>query len=144
MSSEIRSHRDLGVYWKALDLVDLIYELSESFPRWKGFGLRSQITRAAMSVPANIAEGSGRATSKEFAHFLSTARASLLEIDPHLEIAKRREYISPEQADEAFQRMTEVGKMITGLRSAVLRRNRTNHEPPATNHRSLTTKHYYG
>lgn len=134
MSSEIRSHRDLDVYWKALDLVDQVYGLSESFPAWENFGLRSQLTRAAVSVPANIAEGSGRATSREFAHFLSTARASLLELDPHLEIAKRRKYITEDQAKEAMDRATEVGKMITGLRRAVLRRNRTNHEPLATNH----------
>ena len=134
MSSEIRSHRDLDVYWKALDLVDLIYDLSESFPVWENFGLRSQLTREAVSVPANIAEGSGRATSREFAPFLSTARASLLELDPHLEIAKRRKYITSEEAANTSDRATEVGKMITGLRRAVRRRNRTNHEPLATNH----------
>jgi four helix bundle protein len=137
----VRTHRDLDVCWKAMALVEKVYALTEAFPNWENFGLRSQISRAAVSVPANIAEGAGRATSREFAHFLSTARASLMEIDSHLEVATRLNYINREAADETYRQITDVAKMIAKLRSAVLRRNRTNHESPATNHEPLTTNH---
>jgi four helix bundle protein len=115
-------------------LVETVYSLTETFPNWENFGLKSQITRAAVSVPANIAEGAGRATSRDFAHFLSNAKASLMEIDSHLEVATRLNYITREVADETYDRITDVAKMIAKLRSAVLRRNRTNHEPLATDH----------
>lgn len=130
----VGSHRDLEVYWKAIDLTDSVYQLSELFPRWEQFGLRSQITRAASSVPANIAEGSARSTSKEFAHFLSNARASLMEIDSHLEVAARQNYITRELANTTYRQVTNIAMMIARLRKAVLERNRTNHEPRGTNH----------
>ena len=130
----VRSHRDLDVYWKAIALVEAVYSLSEGFPSWENFGLKSQITRAAVSVPANIAEGAGRATSRDFAHFLSNAKASLMEIDSHLEVATRLNYITREVAERTYDQVTDVAKMIAKLRSAVLRRNRTNHEPLTTDH----------
>jgi len=130
----VRSHLDLAVYWKAIALVEAVYKLSEGFPTWENFGLRSQITRAAVSVPANIAEGAGRATSRDFAHFLSNAKSSLMEIDSHLEVATRLSYISQGIADQTYDQITDVAKMTAKLRSAVLRRNRTNHEPPTTSH----------
>ncbi len=76
---KISSHRDLVVWQKAMDLVVDVYKLADHFPRPELCRLTSQITRAAASVPANIAEGNARATTKEYAHFLSIAKGSLME-----------------------------------------------------------------
>ncbi len=122
-SSEPRTHRNLDVYWKAHDLVQMVYDLSDGFPRWEALGLRSQLTRAAQSVPANIAEGAARSTSRDFAHFLSNSRASLSEIDSHMEIATRRGYVTRETADSVYDAAVVVGKMLTQLRRAILRRS---------------------
>jgi four helix bundle protein len=78
---------------KAMDLVVETYKVSRDFPKEELYGLTSQMRRAAVSVPANIAEGQGRRLSGEFIHFLGNARGSLLELDTHLEIALRLSYI---------------------------------------------------
>jgi four helix bundle protein len=93
IKSEIQSHRDLIAWQKAMDLVVETYTVSRDFPKEELYGLTSQMRRAAMSVPANIAEGQGRRLSGEFIHFLGNARGSLLELDTHLEIALRLGYI---------------------------------------------------
>ncbi len=115
-----RSYRDLVVWQKAMDLVDLVYELSSDFPRFEDFGLRSQLTRSAVSVPANIAEGQGRATRKDFANFLIIARSSVLELETLLLVALRRAYISPASADRAASLADEVNRMIVKLRQNIL------------------------
>jgi four helix bundle protein len=73
----IRSHRDLIVWQKAMDLVVLVYQLCDRFPNSELYRLVSQLTRAAVSVPANIAEGHARATRRDYAHFIAMARGSL-------------------------------------------------------------------
>ncbi|HET9476731.1 MAG TPA: four helix bundle protein [Dehalococcoidia bacterium] len=120
-SGVVKSHRDLDVWWKSLDLVDHIYEMTRSFPRWEDFGLRCQMTRAANSVPANIAEGAGRATAKDFANFLVNARSSLMELDSHLTVAARRSYIDEHTINFVMPLLNEVGKMLNGLRASILR-----------------------
>ena len=85
----IKSHRDLIVWQKAMDLVVLIYKATEAFPKHELYGLTSQLRRAAASIPANIAEGQGRRSKPEFCQFLGNARGSLLELDTHLELALR-------------------------------------------------------
>jgi four helix bundle protein len=117
----VRSHRDLKVWWKSLDLVDSVYDLTESFPRWEDFGLRGQMTRAANSIPANIAEGSGRATARDFANFLVNARSSLMELDSHLTVAARRRYVDELAMESVMPLLSEVGKMLNGLRASILR-----------------------
>src|ERR1041384_3393031 len=87
--SVIRSHRDLIVWQKAMDLVMSVYKFTDDFPKRETFGLCSQIRRAATSIPANIAEGQGRRLPGEFLQFLGNARGSLLELDTHLEVALR-------------------------------------------------------
>lgn len=93
----IRSHRDLIVWQKAIELVVSVYKATHQFPKEELYCLTSQIRRAVTSVPANIAEGQGRRLSGEFKQFLGNARGSLLELDTHLEIAFRLGYITPEQ-----------------------------------------------
>ncbi len=117
-----RSHRDLLVWQKAMDLVDRIYDLTESFPAREGFGLTSQITRAVVSVPGNIAEGQARSTAKDFANFLAIARGSLMETETLLMVAVRRGYVGDADADEAFSQITEVSKMLTSLRNRIATR----------------------
>ena len=120
----VRSHRDLLVWQKALDLVDEMYRVAKSLPAEETYGLRSQITRAAVSVPTNIAEGAARSTSKDFANFLSYARGSLMEIDTLLAVMIRQGYATEVETSTAFTLIGEIGKMLSGLRSSVLRRGR--------------------
>src|ERR1044071_4410613 len=89
-----KPHKKLDVWNVALDLVSEIYKLTESFPTREVYGLTSQIRRAAVSVPSNIAEGAGRHTKKEFVNFLHMAQGSLSEVDTQSEIAKRLGYLN--------------------------------------------------
>ena len=106
-------YAELIVWKKSMDLVDKIYALTTSFPKEERFGLWSQMTRAAVSVPSNIAEGSGRATQREFLRFLSIARGSLYELATHLEIAERRGYCA--FSDELKTLIDEEAKMLTKM-----------------------------
>src|SRR5947209_4111094 len=91
-AAKIKSHRDLIVWQKAMDLVESVYSATASFPKEETYALTSQIRRAVVSIPANIAEGQGRRLPKEYLYFLANARGSLLELDTHLEIAVRLRY----------------------------------------------------
>jgi four helix bundle protein len=107
-----------------MDLVDLVYDVAESFPAREGYGLTSQITRAAVSVPANIAEGQARSTAKDFANFLAIARGSLMETETLLTVAVRREYVPGPAAGPAYSLITEVSKMLTSLRRQIAAKGR--------------------
>ena len=89
---KIHSFRDLRVWQLAMEVVELVYRLSRSFPRSEVYGLSSQIQRAAVSVPSNIAEGHTREHTKEYLQHLSIAQASLAELETQLEIAIRLKY----------------------------------------------------
>ncbi|MGA8342354.1 MAG: four helix bundle protein, partial [Candidatus Sulfotelmatobacter sp.] len=91
-----RSYRELLVWQKAKTLSVEIYRTTEQFPRAETYGLTSQLRRAAVSVPSNIAEGQGRLTRGEFLHFLGQARGSLLELDTQLAIALDLNYLKPD------------------------------------------------
>ncbi|HYW08622.1 MAG TPA: four helix bundle protein [Longimicrobium sp.] len=116
----IESHRDLVVWGKAMDLAVEVYRLSRWFPRDEIYRLTSQITRAAASVPANIAEGHARSSTREYAHFLSIAKGSLMETETFLMLSVRLEYLSPEAATPALRMVTEISKMLTALRRRLL------------------------
>jgi len=113
--AKIKSHRDLIAWRKSMDLVVLVYKATEGFPRHELYGLTSQIRRAASSVPANIAEGQGRRSKTEFRQFLGNARGSLLELDTHLELALRLNYLTPTQHGRINDQLIEVGKILNGL-----------------------------
>jgi four helix bundle protein len=113
--SDLRSHRDLLVWQKAVDLSVLVYKAAETLPAKEQFGLWSQLTRAGSSVPMNIAEGRGRQGSREFANFLSIARGSLAELDTALEICVRLGYLKRDGLATVDSLADEVGRMLTTL-----------------------------
>jgi four helix bundle protein len=116
-ASTIQSHRDLIVWQKAMDLAEIVYRIAAKFPPKETYGLGSQITRAAASVPANIAEGNARGTKRDYANFLSVAKGSLMETETFLTLAVRLKFITQGEASTAFALVTEVSKMLTSLRS---------------------------
>ena len=113
--AKIKSHRDLIVWQKSMDLVVLVYKATEGFPRHELYGLTSQIRRAASSVPANIAEGQGRRSKTEFRQSLGNARGSLLELDTHLELTLRLNYLTPTQYGRINEQLVEVSRILNGL-----------------------------
>lgn len=117
--AQIRSHRDLIVWQKSMDLVTGVYRATECFPKSELYGLTSQIRRSAASIPANIAEGQGRRLSGEFLQFLGNARGSLLELDTHLEIAVRLGMLSAESHSRLMEQLVEVRKVLNGLMRSI-------------------------
>jgi four helix bundle protein len=111
----MRPHHSLDVWKKAVDLTVEIYELTENFPKEEKFGLTSQIRRASVSIAANIAEGAGRQSSKEFYRFLSIAQGSTSEVETELLIAYRLMYLDREAHEEVSQKLDDIGRMLTGL-----------------------------
>ena len=102
------SYRDLRVWQNAMNLVVGIYDETQGFPREELYGLTSQMRRAAVSIPSNIAEGKGRSTDRDRALFFCHARGSLLELETQILIAQRLTYVTPPRAEE-------VGRMLNSL-----------------------------
>jgi len=116
-----RSYRELLVWQRSMALATQIYEATRSFPREEIYGLTSQLRRAAISVPSNIAEGYGRGSDKSFSLFLTQARGSLYEVETQLEIAANLNYLSSEEA----ARITQSTQKIARMMNAFLRTIRT-------------------
>jgi four helix bundle protein len=110
-----QAFRDLQVWQRAMQLTVAIYRLTQGFPREEVYGLSSQIRRAAVSIPSNIAEGQGRLSVGEFKQFLSVARGSNQELQTQLEIARALKFGDSTLIDEAENLSHEVGKMIYAL-----------------------------
>jgi len=111
-----RSYRDLLVWQKSTNLVVDAYKASQSWPREEACGLTNQMRRAAVSIPANIAEGQGRDGTKEFLRFLIIASGSLCEMETHLLIAPHLDYLSQEQTDALMEQTAEIGRLLNGLK----------------------------
>ena len=109
------SFRDLTVWQRSMQLTVAVYRLTQAFPREEMYGLTSQIRRAAVSLPSNIAEGHGRLNTAEFRQFLGIARASNFELQTQLEIARTLEFGDSKLLDEAEGLSHEVGKMIYSI-----------------------------
>ena len=107
------SFRELKVWQKAMELTDAVYDLVRQFPADERFALSDQLRRAVVSIPSNIAEGFGRDTHKDFAHFLSQARGSLYETDTQLEIAARRGFIKIDSVPTSL--IDEIKRMLSSL-----------------------------
>lgn len=117
----ISSYRDLRVWQAAMELVEQVYHLTRKFPKEELFGLTSQMRRAAISIPSNIAEGHTREHRKEYLHHLSIVQGSLAELETQLEIATRLQYCSREQLDHLLERSSSLGKQLYALRNALMK-----------------------
>jgi four helix bundle protein len=111
----LRTHKDLAVWQKAVDLVTDVYAITKEFPRDELYGLASQIRRASVSIPSNIAEGAARQTKKEFQQFIYIALGSLAELETQLIIAVRLSYCEKKQADVILLKLDEIRRMLSGL-----------------------------
>ena len=116
------SYRDLLAWQKAMELVGRIYQTVLTFPRYELYALSSQMRRAAISVPCNIAEGQGRYALRDFRRFLREARSSLLEVETQVMIAQQQAYVSPESAESLIADAARVGQLINGLIRSIERR----------------------
>jgi four helix bundle protein len=115
----LKSYKELIVWQKAVDLVMVVYAFTKLFPKDEWYGLRQQMRRAAVSIPSNIAEGQCRSTTKDFLHFLVMAHGSLAELETQVLVSDRLTYFTPEQTSELFDRMNEVGRLISGLKNSL-------------------------
>jgi len=118
---EKRRHHELEVWRDALDLVEAVYRITASFPSDERFGLSSQLRRAAVSVPSNIAEGSARRTRAEFLQFLHIARGCLAEIETQIQIARRLKFFADDDAlDELLDQVfAKLGGLLNSLKTTV-------------------------
>jgi len=116
MEKVINSYQDLEVWKKAMRLVTDIYKNTQTFPKEELYGLTNQLRRASVSVPANIAEGRGRGTTKEYMQFLRIARGSLLEVETLMTISRNLGYVNAQDLQEQIlQKIIEISKMINAL-----------------------------
>lgn len=119
---KVQSYRDLVAWQKSMDLAVAIHRVAISFPRSELFGLTSQLNRAAVSIPSNIAEGHGRRTTNDYIHFLTISRGSLNEVETQLTLAHRYDYISEAVHCDLLELCAEVGRILSGLIESLKRR----------------------
>jgi four helix bundle protein len=105
-----------------MDLVEQVYRVTENLPRHETYGLASQMQRAAVSIPANIAEGHERPGEKVYLHFLSVAQASMAELETHVEIAGRLQYLKRDDVSRLLEQCDFVGRQLRALRKSLLQR----------------------
>src|SRR5258708_6820308 len=118
---KVKNYQDLIAWQKAMDLVEDVYKASRDFPREEVYALTSQIRRAAVSVPSNIAEGQGRRTTADFLRHLSIAYGSLREVETQILIAQRLKYIIKGKVENVLSRAGEVGRLLNGLMASLER-----------------------
>ena len=117
------SYRDLRVWKRSIELVVRIYDETDSFPPSEIYGLVSQMRRSAVSVPSNIAEGKGRLTDRDRSHFFSQARGSLLELETHIVIAQRLNYLPDQIARALIADAADIGRMLNALIESIRPKN---------------------
>jgi four helix bundle protein len=111
----MRPHEKLALWKRAVEFVVKLYKVTSHFPKEEKFGLTSQIRRAGVSVPANIAEGAARQSDKEFLHFLSNAQGSASELSTELLIASKLGYLTTKEYSEVMSELDHIGRMLFGL-----------------------------
>jgi|ERR1041384_877369 four helix bundle protein len=116
MEKKTQSYKDLVVWQKGIALAKLIYKITAKFPGEEKFGLVSQMRRAAVSIPSNIAEGQARHTTGEFIQFISHADGSVAELNTQLILAVELEFSSTKTSSPAFELMEDLRRMLNGLR----------------------------
>ena len=115
VSPIVQSYRDLIVWKKAMSLVLNIYRSTNAFPKTETYGLASQLRRAAVSIPSNIAEGQARLSTAEFKQSLGHARGSLMEVETYILLAQELGYLERDQSENMLAGTAEVGKILNGL-----------------------------
>ena len=115
MTNKVKSYHDLRIWQSGIKLVKSIYGLTSNFPKNEVFGLSSQMQRAAVSIPSNIAEGQVRGSDKEFIRFLQIALASSAELETQIIIAKELRYLAEEDYNITIQALNELAKQIRSL-----------------------------
>jgi four helix bundle protein len=110
-----KPHKKLDVWQAAMKATKVVYELTQPFPEEEKFGLVSQMRRAAVSIPCNIAEGAARQGKREFRNFVSMAQGSLSELDTQLELAVLLGYLSKEKIEEIEGHLLRIDRMLSGL-----------------------------
>jgi four helix bundle protein len=118
----VTHYRQLIVWQKAMDYTVSCYQASDRFPKAQTYRLCDQLQRAAVSIPSNIAEGQGRAHTKEFLYHLSCANGSLFESETQILLAERLGYLPVEIAQEMLALAGEIGRMLNGLRTSLQRK----------------------
>ncbi|WP_332659876.1 four helix bundle protein [Brevundimonas sp.] len=115
----VRSYRDLTVWKKGMALAAAVYQLTRKFPKHEEYRISGQMIRAATSVPANIAEGHGRGTRRDYAHFVSIAKGSLAELETFLLLAIDLDLAPRGELGPVLAQAEEVGRMLTALRASL-------------------------
>lgn len=111
----------LDVWQKAVDFADRVYVVTRGFPVEERFGLTSQIRRASVSVSSNIAEGTGRTSNKDFAHFVEIGYGSLMEAVSQTQVAFRQSFLTESDRGALYTSAEELARMLSGLRTSLLR-----------------------
>ena len=111
----VQNYRELIVWQKAMDVVELVYQATKIFPKEELYGLTNQVRRAAASIPSNIAEGQARQSTAEFRNFLSIAQGSRAEVETQIMIAQRLGYLPQQQTDQILNLSEEIKRMIYSL-----------------------------
>ncbi|MBB5519256.1 four helix bundle protein [Amphiplicatus metriothermophilus] len=131
-SQKITSYRDLIVWKRAMEPVEEVYKLTDAFPKKEEYRLTSQTIRAAISAPANIAEGFMRNTRKDYADFIGIARGSAAELDTLLMLAGRMRYASAESIGQVLGGAEEISRMLNSLRQKLSSSPKTENLKPKT------------
>ena len=111
----------LGVWQEAVEFADAVYAFTSAFPNDERFGLTSQMRRASVSISSNIAEGSGRSSDKDFAHFVEIAYGSLMEVVSQAQVACHQSFLQEHDRDGLYSKAEELARMLSGLRASLTR-----------------------
>ncbi len=118
-------YKDLIAWQKAMQLVNTVYDVTDSFPKRETYSLTDQIRRAAVSIPSNIEEGQAHYSDREFLHYLRHARGSLAELETQILIAKDRDYLTDSSTENILKRADELGRVLSGLINSLTRKERS-------------------
>lgn len=124
MSNTFKSYRDLEVWQKAMALTKMVYQATMDFPGEEKFGLVSQMRRAAVSIPSNLAEGHARSSTAEFIRFISISMGSVAELETQVILSANLNYLSKEIEQEILSQLDTIGKMLRGLHKSLEERRR--------------------
>ena len=134
-----KPHKKLDVWQAAMKTAQLIYIVTNTFPAEEKFGLISQMRRAAVSIPSNIAEGAARQGRREFRNFLSMAQGSLSELDTQLELAVLLGFLSNENLAEITGQLLRIDKMLTGLIRSLAKKSQNDNQRKRSDKKHLAT-----